>query len=415
MASNELYQAALTFRKTKLWNKLLDDQLFAVSLSNGQIGYCCVMGAMGEHLALGLYIGNKGLQSYYLLRRPPVLGCPSLLHQQEVMFSQDCLQCSFESMSMLSKEECMALRTYTKQHQISLRGKNACPQFTKYRTARPFFPVANALDDSLLTQALLAALAVDQRVMEEGSAWLEPLDMDRTDQVIPLLTPTKDGFQWSWHNLPPMIAKEYPVPVLKDELLLGRLKRTRKSRSHLVLDVVMMPTAVMNPELDANVSAYFPYLLMGICAKTQELIMLPELADGYDLERAERLLSALGHWMLEQGVPAKITAYNQRTYSLLQNLAQQLNIRLYLEADSDTEELFLLLNAENDLAAQADGPYEESGNADDELDLLFDFLATADDYQLRTIPDFIWHQLVDGAKQGVFPPEFAQRILRLKR
>ena len=114
MASNELYQAALSFRKTKLWNKLLDDQLFAVSRSNGQIGYCCVMGAMGEHLALGLYLGNEGLQSYYLLRRPPVLGCPSLLHQQEVMFSQDCLQCSFESMSMLSKEECMALRTYTK-------------------------------------------------------------------------------------------------------------------------------------------------------------------------------------------------------------------------------------------------------------------------------------------------------------
>ena len=143
--------------------------------------------------------------------------------------------------------------------------------------------------------------------------------------------------------------------------------------------------------------------------------MLPELVDGYDLERAERLLSALGHWMLEQGVPAKITTYNQRTYSLLQNLAQQLNIRLNLEADSDTEELFMLLNAENDLAAQADGPYEESGNADDELDLLFDFLATADDDQLRTIPDFIWHQLVDGAKQGVFPPEFAQRILGLKR
>mgnify|MGYP006988885849 FL=1 len=44
-----------------------DDQLFAVKFSDKQIGYCCVMGANGEHTALGVYIGDDGIKSYLRL------------------------------------------------------------------------------------------------------------------------------------------------------------------------------------------------------------------------------------------------------------------------------------------------------------------------------------------------------------
>lgn len=415
MASGKLYQAALAFRKTKLWTKILDDQLFAVSLSNGQIGYCCVMGALGEHLALGLYVGADALQSYYRMRRPPVLGCPSLLHEQETLLSQNCLQCSFESMSMLSKEEITALRTYTKQHQITLRGKNACPQFTKYVVACPFYPITSPSDELMLTEALLAALAVAERVDEQGGDWLEPLDMDRSNQTIPLLTPAKDGFAWSQTNLPPVQAEEYPMPILKDELLLNRLKRAPKNRAHWALDAVMTPVAAMNSEPDTDAPAFFPYILIGICCKSEELLLLPETVHSYDMEQAERLLTALGRWMLEQGVPSDFTTYNQRTYSLLQNLTQQLDIGLKLETNANTEELAMLIDAEDGLAEQVEAADEGSDDADEELELFFDFLATADDDQLRTIPDFVWRRLVDDARQGMFPPELAKRILHAKR
>ena len=44
MYSERLYSLAFAVRKTKLWKTLYDNELFAVSLSNGEIGYCSVMG-----------------------------------------------------------------------------------------------------------------------------------------------------------------------------------------------------------------------------------------------------------------------------------------------------------------------------------------------------------------------------------
>ena len=62
---DSLYETAFRFKSEKLWKKLYDNQIFAVQLSNGEIGYCTIMGALGEHLALGLYIGEKGYQTYF--------------------------------------------------------------------------------------------------------------------------------------------------------------------------------------------------------------------------------------------------------------------------------------------------------------------------------------------------------------
>ena len=69
MYPDRLYDLALNYRKTKLWKALYDSEFFAVSLSNGQIGYCCVMGFLGEHIALALYIGARSLDRYRLVQK----------------------------------------------------------------------------------------------------------------------------------------------------------------------------------------------------------------------------------------------------------------------------------------------------------------------------------------------------------
>ena len=108
MYPDKLYQLAFAFRKAKLWKSLYDSELFAVTLPDGEIGYCCVMGAAGEHLALALYVGSSGLDSYRLLQEVGDMDV-SPLKASEIMLSQDCLQCSFENKDMLTPEELSAL------------------------------------------------------------------------------------------------------------------------------------------------------------------------------------------------------------------------------------------------------------------------------------------------------------------
>ena len=63
MISDKLYELAFAYKKTKLWKILWESELFAVKFSDGRIGYISIMGNLGEYCALGLYIGEEGLNS----------------------------------------------------------------------------------------------------------------------------------------------------------------------------------------------------------------------------------------------------------------------------------------------------------------------------------------------------------------
>ena len=48
MATERMYELAFRYKKAKLWQRMFDSELFAVKLSDGKIGYCSIMGRMGE-------------------------------------------------------------------------------------------------------------------------------------------------------------------------------------------------------------------------------------------------------------------------------------------------------------------------------------------------------------------------------
>ena len=59
MTKDRFIELASEFRKTKLWEYLTDSDVFGITLQDGRIVYCCVMGNSGIHKGLGVFVGEN--------------------------------------------------------------------------------------------------------------------------------------------------------------------------------------------------------------------------------------------------------------------------------------------------------------------------------------------------------------------
>ena len=73
---HKLYEAAIAFRKLQPWKWMYASQVFIIHDDERDIdGFCSIMGMMGEHFSLSVYLGEAGYQSYrYLYDKASVYG-----------------------------------------------------------------------------------------------------------------------------------------------------------------------------------------------------------------------------------------------------------------------------------------------------------------------------------------------------
>lgn len=400
MYPDRLYDLAFAFRREKLWKRLYDSELFAVTLSNGEIGYCCVMGRLGEHLALAVYIGERGLDSYRCLQEMSYVPM-NALQAQEFMLSQYCLQCSLEIKDELSPQELAGVRGYGKARGITFRGANAFPKFMKYLPAHYPWPIHGTDDVQLLCEALTAALEVSEKLAVASKYSLGFTEGPANGRAIPLLTPEDQGFDWRMCQLPPQRPASYPEPMLRNELLTARLKRQKRRSGIWECDVVMFPQATFEDEYNEAAAPVFPYMLLAVEQRT-EMAIPTEVVPSYE-EGAEELLLAIGNRMLENGVPAEIQVINDRTYALLKNLAAALGIRLVLKQESE-----LLDSMEEDLLDYCDEQTPDS--VDEDAARFSEMILSLDDEALLSMPADLKELLRSMERQGLFAENVARRI-----
>ncbi|MGA9347192.1 MAG: hypothetical protein WBW48_00105 [Anaerolineae bacterium] len=124
-----LYQAALEFKEIEAWTWMYDSDVFGVQNPvSGEIGYCCIMGALGEMFALAVYLGSEGLESYMRIASEPPLD-PSEAFEELLL--QKCLMASFANREELAKEDYQVI----KRLGLKFRGRIAWPLFRSYRPA----------------------------------------------------------------------------------------------------------------------------------------------------------------------------------------------------------------------------------------------------------------------------------------
>ena len=402
MATERMYELAFQYKGTKLWQQLYDDELFAVRLSDGAIGYCCVMGMIGEHNALALYVGEEGYQSYCAIRNADQDHMTDQM-MGELLTSQDCLQCSFENKDMLSEEELEEVQQYASNHQKLLRGKNAFPQFTKYRPGRFPWHYDSALDEQRICDALGAAAALKKMLRSYSKEELGLFSLDEEPVKIPMLA--FEGGRWIMkYTALPNAEIRYPEPKLTNDVTAARIKRKAKA-GVWECGTLWLPNAVQE-EAHADEAPYYPLALLFI-ELGNELVQEPIVTDGED---PAEMLNEFAQQLLDvKTAPRTIRCGDERCFSLLKDLCAKTGIRL--EKTDDPEALNDVIG---DLLEHLAG--EDDAELDpNEFEEMFDVLMQMPDSELRQMPQELVNMLYSLSEAGALPDALDNRIRMLFR
>ena len=402
MATEKMYELAFQFKGARLWQQLFDDEVFAVRLSDGEIGYCSVMGRLGEHLALGLYVGNEGYQSYRLMLDADHDAVDDI-EMGFLLTAQSCLQCSFENKDMLSEEELEETRQYAQAHGKQLRGRNAFPQFTKYRPGRFPWRYDSDVDEQRICDALSAAIALKKILRQHSKEELGLISLRANARKIPMLAWENDRWVTKYTELPSS-EMVYPEPLFTNEVLAARLKRKKKA-GVWECGTMRIPTAIQ-AEGGEEEAPYYPLALIYVELET-ELVFSPIVTVGED---SAEMMNDFAEQLLDgDSLPRTIYCGDDRCFSLLKDFCGKTGIRI-----ERTDAPELLDEVMQDLLEHMGE--DENGEPDfEQMDEMFDTLMLMTDGELKQMPREMANMMYSLAEAGELPEQLATRIKKLFR
>lgn len=330
--TDEMLAAAFEFRKTELWDELDDSQIFAVELSNDEIGYCCVMGNNGTHYSLQLYIGDKGFSTYLDMVHSGEL---SELDLREQSMTYDCISVDYEDeddeISFLSEEAKNKIRDYARRNKMIIPKDHGWPSFTRSYPGKAPVGIVDKEEAKLIVETLNAATALSKMI--DDSDGIEELGFepfgdyadDEGGKEITLIYPDSDceyGFDWDGTETPAHIVPEYPAPDYEDDERLDKLD-TIKKKGIWQCKVCHFYSPIMDSK-DG-----IPYYPLGLffTDRTRDYMIPPVLLDedGDDIKMVDGLADAM---INNKMVPLTIEVNDPRTYGLLQDFCVQEGINL---------------------------------------------------------------------------------------
>ncbi|MGI6239580.1 MAG: DUF7309 domain-containing protein [Christensenellales bacterium] len=404
MISDKLLDLAFQFKKEKLWKKLYDTELFAVAHADGTVGYCSVMGAMGEFFAIAVYPGAAGMDSFRLMGKDRAL--MNEPEATETAISQDCVMLSFENKDELREREVHEVRAYCAKKGLTLRGRNAFPRFQRFRPRHIPWYLEDEADQTHLIEALEAAFAVSQRLDLTNPVSLGFAEGAPFDREIPLLRKENGALVWDAIALPQPQPIRYPSPKAHDEIALAKLSKSKSHSGTWLCDVFMH----INPMADdagtddafhEPIHAPFYPLVLIIMDSESGMIQRIELSDNTE-DDASPFMRAILDLALKIGRPARVLVQNARAHALFETLCAQLGTALVLE-----ESIPMLEDAIREFAEMADRAEDEP---DEEAEKLMELLRNPAVYSDMPIEGLLQLRAADEA--GVLPKDVAANVRR---
>ncbi len=310
-----LYESAARIKELAPWEWMTEADVFGVrDPETGDLGLVSVMGMLGEHYAVSIYLGSEGIHGFLDLQEMgPLMGPESLMQIPQ-------LQASFEDRGELDKKD----REVIKDIGLKFRGRNAWPMFRSYRPS--FFPWFLEAEEARFLSAALDQLSEVAPRFREDSSLLEP-----SGGGILLREPGRGGGDVLWEDastgVPPLDAPPIEVEVEMSEIeALGRLPRWE---ARLEVDFFMFPAPIQG---EKGERPYFPHMLMTVDGASGMILGSELLAPDPSLEAMwgsvpENLADQLSAADL---VPEKMSVASELLFELLAPLAEEAGFELEL-------------------------------------------------------------------------------------
>jgi hypothetical protein len=312
-----LYESAVRIKELSPWEWMTETDVFGVrSSETGELGFVSVMGMLGEHYAVSLYLGSEGIHGFLDLQEMGPFADPGDL----IQIPQ--IQASFENREELDKRD----RQVIKELGLKFRGRKAWPMFRSYHPSLfPWFLEAGEVRFLSLALEQLADVAPRFR---ENPSLLEPSD----GESYLLRAPRQEGGRRLWEDasmgVPPLDAPPIVVEMAASKIEnLGRLPR---GEVRLEVDFFMLPAPVQ----DEGDRPYFPHMLLVVDAGSGMVLGIelltphssPEAMWGLVPETVADQLFAL------ELVPRKVSVNSELLCELLEPLASEAGFDLELSS-----------------------------------------------------------------------------------
>jgi len=307
-----LYDVASEFKKLQCWDWMYDSDVFGVqNPANGEIGYCSVMGNLGEFIALAVYIGTQGLETYIRVRNGEINA-----GNIEAITSQKCLMASFEDRNTLTDKD----RGIIKELGLKFRGRMEWPLFRDYTPG--YYPWYLTKDQiQYLTMALQQAIEVAVRFKENREILKSP---DDESFFVRASKKTKSGLQWKdeWLKPEPLEEEQNFIPKIEESSLEEINASVQRSNGVWEVDLFLTPMPVSEK---IGERPYYPYMILFVDGN-----MGVPINFGFtnQQDRIKEFVDKFFNSILKFGIPSEILVRRREAYEILEVITEQLDIDL---------------------------------------------------------------------------------------
>jgi len=386
MNMDRMYELAFKFRDTKLWNYVYEDELFAVKLSDGRFAFCSIMGNSGQHIALALYIGAEGFESFKMLHNKSTELSPTDLMQE-----LDTMQLSLESADFISPDERKSVRGYAQTHNIFLTGSFAYPHFVRYRPHCHPWSIEEDSDWLAMEESLAVVVAISNDLKALNKDGLALNRFEGEEQSIPMFWLEDDNVHVGRTTTPGTLEKRYPGASPIDEFTLALLMQKPKSGT-LQCEVKYLPDPVQD---DPKSVPYYPAMLVTV-EKKSGMFRHTGPVEGAEANPNALLKQLVDHLVSFDLCPKSIEVRTEQTAAVLRGFCESIGIQM-----KSVKVLPELDQGWRSIASMKGSGYSRAS---------LNMLSNLSDSELASLPPAIKNQLQGLADQDQLPESLAKRL-----